>query len=314
MPTIPQLFYTYTSTYGKDTESNSAIFGKETYTYSVVFDKSRHSIWSRNTEFGIPRINADNDIDTAHIRNNGIPVLTYNGATSFFYVNSYGAISIYETGKILSFYAYKGNEISTNSNILPQAVTGADFIDKFKWEINGTSVSSINLKVYVDDESNTPLLNENFTNDIRSYDVPNARINYQGIDEQVIYAKLTVHDNISTNEHSYDDSKTIVVVSFKSCWYYKVSVDAPELDTMTKMAIEPSVDGTIDSTSNTQYFWIYVPNNYTIVMEQGGGIADLINDGTITDSATNITYNKFRTPRTNVGGATYKLKFTKVNS
>ena len=95
-----QLFYTYTSSNDTGvrgsylTQSTSAIVNNNSYSYSLVFDVNRRTIWAQDKEYGGTKI-AKNYVGEVSEIESGIPVQTYNGTLSYFYVNGDGAISIY---------------------------------------------------------------------------------------------------------------------------------------------------------------------------------------------------------------------------
>ena len=72
--------------------------------------------------------------------------------------------------------------------------------------------------------------------------------------------------------------------------------------------IEPTIEDVIPSTNNDDYFWMFIPNIFSVRMEQGGGDADMEVYENIT--VFGVQCNLYRTPRTNVGGARYKLEIS----
>lgn len=306
-----QLFYTYTSGRGLESESKAAIANNDNYDYSVSFDVNRKSIWAGKNEYGIPRMSTDNILNANTIQQ-GISTLGYMGSTVWQYVNEHGTISLYETCKITSFTCLNRQEEQIHDLNLPiQEITSAEQIFKFMWTYNGTSVKNVGKLVIYKNEyvRENVLYDEDVHLSDMVFRLRDDDFHYTGESEDVIYAMLTISDKTFTN---IQDSMTIKLVSFKDYFYYHVSASRPAIISATGKQIEPIVDEVIPpvSSPNNTYFWIFIPNIYNFRFEQGGGESDLVLDNS-TATLNGVTYKIYRTPRKNVCGALYRIRFNK---
>lgn len=305
-----QLFYTYTSGQGLESESKAAIANNDNYDYSVSFDVNRKSIWAGKNEYGVPRMSTDNILNVNTIQQ-GISTLGYMGSTVWQYVNEHGTISLYETCKITSFTCLNRQEEPIYDLNLPiQEITSAEHIFKFMWTYNGTSVKDIGkLEIYKNKYAHANVL---YRADVNLPDMEfrlrDTDFHYTGESGDVIYAMLTISDKT----FDISDSTSIKLVSFKDYFYYLVSKLRPAITSATGKQIEPIVDEVIPpvSSPNNTYFWIFIPNIYSFRFEQGGGESDLVLDNT-TATLNGVTYKIYRTPRKNVCGALYRIRFNK---
>lgn len=322
-----QLFYTYTSSTGSSylAQSQEAIVNNSTYTYSLVFDENRRTIWTHDKEYGgmmkIDKTDANLQSTIQNIQENGIKILTYEGVPAYFYVNSNGAMSVFKCCRIAEFDVYNGNNCSTGTKVIPQQVTGANYLDKFKITLEGTDITNVSLKSDIDITTNNT--NSKFpttsgfavavtTNSTEPfsyiYDV-NSSNTHNGVGGQQINVTLTVTDSIGHTEE-----KTINVITFNHIFYIYVGSSTPTSEQILQynnnegIEVVPIYQDTIphSANENNDYFFVIVPSIYTVTMEQGGGIAEW--HSTIeTITINSIQYKIYRTPRTNVSGASYKL-------
>lgn len=311
----PQLFYSYTSTSGLLAESEKAIKDNSNYDYSLSFDINRKSIWTGKNEYGIPRIERD-ELLTLDTITSGTNTTGYYGNITYMYTNEHGAISIYETAKIINFECYdiNGNQVLDLPMPVGQTIT-ANNLTTFKLEYVGTSVeNSVKLKIY----KNTNTLANNIYEgsfDISDFpvDIHRENFHYAGQRGDIIYANIDITDSaFHTNE-----SMTIKLIEFKDYFYYGVGVGQPDIATQTTGAqVEPIVNGVIPYSANQpdyNYFWFFTPAYYSVVMQQGGGESDRMVFRTYA-SYNGIPFIINRTLRSNVGGAHYSLMFTQMNN
>lgn len=323
-----QLFYSYTSSENNDTngsylaQSQNAIVGNSAYTYSLVFDVNRRTIWSQDKEYGTTKMaSVDYAGSVAEIQS-GIPVQTYNGTFSYFYVNENGELSVYNTVKIISFDVYNGTDVVTGQQLAPGEVTGANFIDKFKFSLSGTDAHTNNLKEVklfsnISIPSNYPSTSGTnvsvpvYPNTYENieYDV-NSNVSFTGSSGNVLTATLRVKDRLDNIEE-----KTIIVAEFMYMIYYGT---ASSISNINLSNFNSQVFGNIASAdqmntiNGTEYFWVLIPVGQTIntcKMYQGGGEAEWsaqYSGNTFVIS--NKMYKVYRTPKRNIGGAEYYVK------
>ena len=321
-----QLFYTYQSTNGYDTESESAIVGNSAYTYSLVFDTNRKTIWAQDEEYGIPRITKNDTYDIEYIRDHGIKMITYHGASSYMYVTRQGAVTLYNGCSLLSFNAYDNSENALISyGVDPLTNITMDSYE-FRAHAFGSEIDTARLECTLYNGSAlVSLINYEFgLNNVMdedqnwwfTYRAPSSPVISTGPMTMGSYitASMTVIDTIGNQ-----DSKEIVIFRVKSLMWYGVQSwdgNINHLPNQTDIVnerfwsreIEPTIEDVIPSTNNDDYFWMFIPNIFSVRMEQGGGDADMEVYENIT--VFGVQCNLYRTPRTNVGGARYKLEIS----
>ena len=335
-----QLFYTYTS--NTDTtngsylaQSTSAIVNKDTYAYSLVFDVNRRTIWSQNKEYGgVTKLSSkDYPGATSEIRS-GIPVQTYNGQLSYFYVNGNGELSIYNSVKITSFDLYDNTLTNklTNQLIEPGTITGADKLGRFYATLSGTDAQN-NALQHITLTSNVAVggSGNNYPStsgtaytvtDMQNNEIHynnNDSCQYDGASGGKLEMTLTVKDRLGNI-----DQKTITVAEFMYVIYYGTRATM-DVVAVNNIAANPSSEGfsskvfgnigSIDemkTIEGNQYFWVIIPkdsNNpdrqYTCRMFQGGGEAEWQQGYGPAEIG---NYFVYRSPKKNIGGAQYYVK------
>ena len=316
-----QLFYTYSSDTGNYADSANAILNIEAYTYSLVFDTQRRTVWAQDIEYGVVRTTRiDQNIDTNYIRNTGVPFMTYNGAISYMYVTSTGLMTMYNGCSIISFDMYYGDNIATGSIVDPgqqidlalytlKAKCFGSGIERIYMVSNPTNGEYFDITIDPDSPTSSTTINGNLPDMVIEQQLSGS-INGLSLGD-VVDARLKLEDNIGNVA-----IKDIPLFKVRALMWYGVKswngtdTDLPLWPQSTQgfysREIEPMIEDIIPSTTNDQYFWLIIPQSFSIRMEQGGGDADL---ETYYEMANinNVSYKVYRTPRTNVGGARYKL-------
>lgn len=322
-----QLFYTYTSNTTKGSylaQSTSAIVNNNAYTYSLVFDVNRRTIWTQDKEYGGTKI-AKNYVGEVSEIESGIPVQTYNGTLSYFYVNNNGAISIYNSVKITGFDIYDSND---------NCITGQTFIpgetvnnlNKFIITLSGSDAENNLLKEFKLTANSQLSTQGNYPSTQGTSYTPSSGTSYSN----VVYSNGTCAHSISGGQKltmtlsvkdrlNNEETKTIVVAECVYAIYFGTAATfngtAQELSTF-----ESQIFGNIGSQDNMktitghQYFWVIIPialqgQFNSCKMYQGGGEAEWHQDynGVVVGEGED-KYIVYRTPKKNIGGAEYYIK------
>lgn len=325
-----QLFYTYTSSDDTGvrgsylTQSTSAIVNNDTYTYSLVFDVNRRTIWAQDKEYGGTTKIAKNYVGEVSEIESGIPVQTYNGTLSYFYVNSDGAISIYNSVKITSFDIYdSNNNCITGQTFIPGETVNN--LNKFVITLSGSDAENNLLKEFkLTANSALSPTQGNYPSTQGMTYTPSSGTSYSN----VVYSNGTCAHSISGGEKltmtlsvkdrlNNVETKTIVVAECVYAIYFGTAATfngtAQELS-----AFESQIFGNIGSQDNmktivgSQYFWVIIPKALqdlgqfnSCKMYQGGGEAEWHQNynGVVAGE-----YIAYRTPKKNIGGAEYYIK------
>lgn len=324
---MSNLFYTYTSS--NDTElsgsyliqSTSAIVNNNTYAYSLVFDVNRRTIWAQNKEYGGTTKIAKNYVGEISEIESGIPVQTYNGTLSYFYVNNNGAISIYNSVKIISFDIYDSNnncitgqtfipgETVNNLNKFIITLSGSDAENNLLKELKLTSNTTLSIQGQypsTDGTTYTPSSGTSYSNVVYN----NGTCAHSISGGEKLTMTLSVKDRLNNEE-----TKTIVVAECVYAIYFGTAATfngtAQELSNF-----ESQIFGNIGSQDNmktingNQYFWVIIPialqgQFSSCKMYQGGGEAEWHQDY---NGVVKGEYIVYRTPKKNIGGAEYYIK------